>query len=87
MSNVHKDFTHTLQCLLSKKLSDDKAKSLKDKGYNIKNPTGYDAVMIALFEKATAGDLSAIKELRSITSGESVSESGVLIVDDTAKSP
>ena len=87
MSNAHKDFTHTLQCLLSKKLPESKAKSLKDSGYDIKNPTGYDAVMVALFEKAISGDLSAIKELRSITFGETTSQSGVLIVDDTAKPP
>lgn len=86
MSKKKTDFTLALQNLLEKKLSPAKVQSLKDLGYTIKNPTGYDAVMIALFEKAASGDLSAIKELRSIVSGEQTAQNGVVIVDDT-KSP
>ena len=61
-------------------------KSLKDEGFNIKDPTRKTAVMIALYKKAASGDLSAIKELRSIVSEKETEkkESGraVVIIDD-----
>ena len=61
-------------------------KSLKDEGFNIKDPTRKTAVMIALYKKAAGGDLSAIKELRSIISEKETEkkESGraVVIIDD-----
>ena len=55
-------------------------------GFNIKDPTRKTAVMIALYKKAAGGDLSAIKELRSIISEKETEkkESGraVVIIDD-----
>ena len=77
----------TMKSLLNERLSDAEAESLKDEGFDIKNPTRKTAVMIALYKKAAGGDLSAIKELRSIISEKETEkkESGraVVIIDDT----
>lgn len=76
----------TLKSLLNERLSDAEAESLKDEGFDIKEPTRKTAVMIALYKKAASGDLSAIKELRSIVSEKETEkkESGraVVIIDD-----
>ena len=76
----------TMKSLLNERLSDAEAESLKDEGFNIKDPTRKTAVMIALYKKAASGDLSAIKELRSIISEKDTEkkESGraVVIIDD-----
>ena len=76
----------TLKSLLNEKLSDAEVSSLKDEGFAIKNPRRKTAVMIALYKKAAAGDLSAIKELRSIVSEkkDEKTEKGkaVIFVDD-----
>ena len=76
----------TMKSLLNERLSDAEAESLKDEGVNIKDPTRKTAVMIALYKKAASGDLSAIKELRSIISEKETEkkESGraVVIIDD-----
>ena len=76
----------TLKTLLNERLSDAEAQSLKDEGFEVKNPTRKTAVMIALYKKAASGDLSAIKELRSIISEKETEkkESGraVVIIDD-----
>ena len=75
----------TMKSLLNERLSDAEAESLKDEGFDIKNPTRKTAVMIALYKKAAGGDLSAIK-LRSIISEKETEkkESGraVVIIDD-----
>ena len=59
---------------------------LKDEGFEVKNPTRKTAVMIALYKKAASGDLSAIKELRSIVSEKDSEKTGttraVTIIDD-----
>ena len=76
----------TMKSLLNERLSDAEAESLKYEGFNIKDPTRKTAVMIALYKKAASGDLSAIKELRSIVSEKETEkkESGraVVIIDD-----
>ena len=76
----------TLKTLLNEKLSDAEAQSLKDEGFEVKNPTRKTAVMIALYKKADSGDLSAIKELRSIVSEKDSEKTGtaraVTIIDD-----
>ncbi|MBQ7725845.1 MAG: hypothetical protein IJT66_01740 [Clostridia bacterium] len=76
----------TLKTLLNERLSDAEAQSLKDEGFEVKNPTRKTAVMIALYKKAASGDLAAIKELRSIVSEKSEEKTGngkaVIIVDD-----
>lgn len=76
----------TLKTLLNERLSDAEAQSLKDEGFEVKNPTRKTAVMIALYKKAATGDLSAIKELRSIVSEKDSEKIGttraVTIIDD-----
>ncbi len=76
----------TLKMLLNERLSQAEVETLRSEGYEVKNPTRKTAVMIALYKKASSGDLSAIKELRSIVSekNEEQSRSGkaVMIVDD-----
>ncbi len=76
----------TLKSLLNERLSDAEVDALKDEGFEVKSPTRKTAVMIALYKKAAAGDLSAIKELRSIVSEKNDdSRSGgkaVMIGDD-----
>lgn len=78
----------TMKTLLNEKLSDAEAQSLKDEGFEVKNPTRKTAVMIALYKKAVSGDLSAIKELRSLVSekNDEKNENGraVVIVDDVS---
>ena len=78
----------TMKSILNEKLSDAEVQSLKDVGFNIKNPTRKTAVMIALYKKAAGGDLSAVKEIRSIVSEkgddkpESAGSRAVVIIDD-----
>ena len=76
----------TLKTLLNEKLSEAEVSSLIDEGFVMKNPTRKTAVMIALYKKAASGDLSAIKELRSIVSEKSEESKGngkaVIFVDD-----
>lgn len=78
---------NTMKTLLNEKLSEQEAESLKAEGFEVKKPTRKTAVMIALYKKASSGDLSAIKELRSIVSEKSddrpqASGKAVMIVDD-----
>ena len=76
----------TLKTLLNERLSEAEAETLRSEGFEIKNATRKTAVMIALYKKAASGDLSAIKELRSIVSEKNDDKSGqtkaVMIVDD-----
>lgn len=76
----------TLKTLLNEKLSDAEVDSLLSEGFQVKSPTRKTAVMIALYKKAAAGDLSAIKELRSIVSEKTEEKlpnnKAVIIVDD-----
>ena len=75
-----------LNALLNESLSEQEAESLKDEGFNLKNKKRSVAIMIALYKKAASGDLSAIKELRSIVSEKTDEKStdckAVIIVDD-----
>ena len=75
-----------LKSLLNERLSAEEALSLKEDGFDIKNPTRKTAVMVALYKKAASGDLSAIKELRSIVSEKNdekpTDSRTVMIVDD-----
>jgi len=75
-----------LKTLLNERLSDAEVESLREEGFEIKSPTRKTAIMIALYKKAAKGDLSAIKELRSIVSEKSEEKlpdsKAVMIVDD-----
>lgn len=76
----------TLKTILNEKLSAEEVLALREEGFLVKSPTRKTAVMIALYKKAAAGDLSAIKELRSIVSEKTDEKSSdckaVMIVDD-----
>ncbi len=76
----------TLKLLLNEKLSEAEIETLRSEGFEVKNATRKTAVMVALYKKAASGDLSAIKELRSIVSEKNEEKSGqtkaVMIVDD-----
>ena len=76
----------TLKMLLNEKLSETEIETLRSEGFEVKNATRKTAVMVALYKKAASGDLSAIKELRSIVSEKNEEKSGqtkaVMIIDD-----
>ena len=76
----------TLKTILNEKLSAEEVLALREEGFSVKSPTRKTAVMIALYKKAAAGDLSAIKELRSIVSEKTEEKpdglKAVMIVDD-----
>lgn len=77
----------TMKTLLNEKLSQAEVESLKAEGFTVNSPTRKTAVMIALYKKASSGDLSAIKELRSIVSEKNDdkpqgSGKAVVIIDD-----
>lgn len=85
MKESDKLLKSALKMLLNEKLSLAESQSLKDEGFKLKNPTRKAAVMIALYKKAASGDLSAIKELRSIVSDGAQEKNvgrAVVIVDD-----
>lgn len=76
----------TLKSLLNERLSDAEVIQLKEEGFQVKSPTRKTAVMIALYKKAATGELSAIKELRSIVSDKNEDShskgKAVMIIDD-----
>ena len=76
----------TLKSILNEKLSAEETQTLKEEGFEVKNPTRKTAVMVALYKKAVTGDLSAIKELRSIVSEKKdekpTDNRTVMIIDD-----
>ena len=84
MADKVSEFQKTLSLLLNEKLTKPEAQSLKDEGFKLKEPTRKTAVMIALYKKAVSGDLSSIKELDNILSGNSTEtdKGTVKIIDD-----
>ena len=71
--------------LLKQKASEQECEILKELGFNLKNPTKETVIMASLYKKAAGGDLSAIKELRSIVSDgptDNLYSGVVMIVDD-----
>lgn len=84
MKEIGEELKSTLKALLNEKLSEREVQSLKDEGYKLKKPTRLAAVMIALYRKASSGDLSAIKEIRSMLSAndEGIAQGSVTIIDD-----
>lgn len=84
MKREDKYLSSSLKSLLNERLSSAEEQSLKDEGFNVKNPKRKTAVMIALYKKAASGDLSAIKELISIVSDvkSDTQNKAVIIIDD-----
>ena len=85
MQDINKMLNGALKSLLNEQLSEQEVQSLKDEGFDLKIRKRSAAIMIALYKKAAAGDLSAIKELRSIA-GEQPKDIGVgkavILIDD-----
>lgn len=84
MKDSSEELKKVMSDILNEKLPNAEVTSLKDEGFKLKNPTRKTAVMIALYKKAAGGDLSAIKELRSIVSGNTPLEDlrTVTIIED-----
>ena len=84
MDGKNEELKKEMSAILNEKLPIPEVTSLKDEGFNIKNPKRKTAVMITLYKKAVSGDLSAIKELRSIISGDSPEKEArtVKIIED-----
>lgn len=79
-----KDLKKIMESLLKQKASENERAFLAELGFTVKNPTRQTVIMAALYKKAAAGDLNAIKELRSITGDSSLDayRGAVTIVDD-----
>ncbi len=80
-----KTLKEIMESLLEQKASDQEKANLSELGFDMKKPTKYTVIMAALYKKAAGGDLSAIKELRSIVSGgatDNLYSGVVMIVDD-----
>ena len=80
-----KTLKQVIQKLLTQKASKQEKEELEKLGFTIKNPTKQTVIMAALYKKAANGDLSAIKELRSILSDgttDNLYSGVVMIVDD-----
>ena len=78
--------TGAVKTLLEEELPPAQVQSLKDEGFTLKKPTRKGALAIAIYKKAVSGDLSAVKELRSILAGDTGKEKAskaVVIIDDT----
>lgn len=83
MKEISKEIKSTLSALLNERLSEREVQSLKDEGFKLKKPKRIAAIMIALYRKAASGDLSAIKEIRSILGVSQEDVQGVVtIIDD-----
>lgn len=85
MKGSDKLLKSALKTLLNERLSLAEEQSLKDEGFELRKPTRKAAIVIALYKKAASGDLSAIKELRSIISDAADNpQTGrtVMIIDD-----
>ena len=84
MDDKNEELKKEMSASLNEKLPMPEVTSLIDEGFKIKNPKRRTAVMIALYKKAVSGDLSAIKELRSIVSGNTPEKDAkaVKIIED-----
>ncbi len=84
MKRMSEELKKIMTDLLNERLSEREITSLRDEGFSLKKPTRKAAVMISLYKKAISGDISAIKELRSIVSADNTeaNEGTVMIVDD-----
>lgn len=87
MNKDNSALSEAVKALLEEKLPGAEVQSLKDEGFVMKKPTRKAALAVAIYKKAACGDLSAIKELRSILSGDTEkgkSGRAVIILDDIA---
>ncbi len=81
----NKTLKEIMLTLLKQKASESECKVLEELGFKLKNPTRQTVILASLYKKASGGDLSAIKELRSIVSDgptDNLYSGVVMIVDD-----
>ncbi len=79
-----KDLTGSMTKLLAEAADETGLELLRELGIGAKGATKYTVVAAALYKKAAAGDMSAIKEIRSLmTAPSQVSGEVVNIIDDT----
>ena len=79
------EFSKILKKLLCSPVTAEEQEQLKAAGFNLKSPTKQAVIVAALYKKAAAGDLSSIKELRSMwgeTSEQSSTGTAVVIIDN-----
>ena len=79
-----KSLRENMLSMMSEGVTDKELEFLKEVGFKVKKPNKYTVIAAALYKKASSGDLSAIKELRSIM-GDSTAEQEsclVRILDD-----
>ncbi len=79
------DLKANMEKLLSGKTTVSDNEVLQEYGLSVKGATRYTVLAAALYKKAANGDMSAIKEIRSILAGSGgTTENGVVnIIDDT----
>ena len=78
-----RDLKKEMQKILNAKLPQEEVCELRENGYRVTNPTRLTGIVIALYKKAAAGDMSAIKEVLALVGTKSdTQESGVTIIDD-----
>lgn len=83
---MEKQETKQLKKLLKQKLSEKEKQELKNAGFDFKAPTRQTLILVALYKKAAAGDMNAIKEIRALCSDKRTVESGVEIIDNIPSS-
>ena len=77
------DFSKILGRLLSTRATCEECEQLLAAGFKLKAPTKRAVVMAALYKKAAAGDLSAIKELLlRLSPDDNRDGKGVVFIDD-----
>ena len=79
-----KNLRENMLSMMSEGVTDEELEMLKSLGVKSKKPNKYTVIAAALYRKAAAGDLSAIKELRSIMGDNSAEQELCLvrILDD-----
>ena len=79
-----RDLSDAVNSLLNQKLPQKEAEKLIEEGYKVKSPTRRNAIAVALFKKASNGDLSATKEIINLLADAGGDTKGtVTIIDDT----
>lgn len=72
-----------MQKILNSKLPENELVELKEDGYKVSSATRLTGIVIALYKKAAAGDMNAIKEVLSLVADKTQTfENGVTIIDD-----
>ena len=82
---MKKDFKSELERLLSTPASDEEKESLNSLSVKLKNPTRMTVLAAALYKKATAGDLSSLKEIINTLGDRVGSNERVILLDDIPK--